>query len=106
MLLAGMLAPARFVPRADRVRAAVRAALAEAFSGVDLIAWPCTPTAAPPRNTSSTPRSERTWTSFRRWLAERFCERRRADRLVARLDGVRQFDDDGQSSARRVLKAQ
>src|SRR5665213_1848333 len=48
MLLAGMLAPARFVPRADRVRAAVRAALAEAFGGVDLIAWPCTPTAAPP----------------------------------------------------------
>jgi Asp-tRNA(Asn)/Glu-tRNA(Gln) amidotransferase A subunit family amidase len=48
MLLAGMLAPARFVPRADRVRAAVRAALADAFGGVDLIAWPCTPTAAPP----------------------------------------------------------
>ena len=48
MLLAGMLAPARYVPRADRVRAAVRAALAAAFGDVDLIAWPCTPTAAPP----------------------------------------------------------
>jgi len=48
MLLAGMLAPARFVPRADRVRAAVRASLAQAFGDVDVIAWPCTPTPAPP----------------------------------------------------------
>ena len=48
MLLAGMLAPARYVPRADRVRAAVRAELAGAFGDVDVIAWPCTPTAAPP----------------------------------------------------------
>ena len=48
LLLAGMLAPARYVPRADRVRAAVRASLARAFRDVDLIAWPCTPTTAPP----------------------------------------------------------
>lgn len=47
MLLAGMLASARFVPRADRVRAALRATLAGAFNKVDLIAWPCTPTVAP-----------------------------------------------------------
>jgi len=48
LLLAGMLAPARFVPRADRVRAAVRSSLATAFRDVDLIAWPCAPTTAPP----------------------------------------------------------
>jgi aspartyl-tRNA(Asn)/glutamyl-tRNA(Gln) amidotransferase subunit A len=47
LLLAGMLAPARFVPRADRVRAAVRHSLAAAFETVDFLAWPTTPTTAP-----------------------------------------------------------
>jgi len=47
LLLAGMLAPARFVPRADRVRAAVRYSLAAAFETVDFLAWPTTPGAAP-----------------------------------------------------------
>ena len=40
LLLAGMLTPARFVPRADRVRAAVRYSLAAAFETVDFLAWP------------------------------------------------------------------
>lgn len=48
LALAGMLAPARFVPRADRVRAAVRASLAKVLQMVDFIAWPSTPTCAPP----------------------------------------------------------
>jgi aspartyl-tRNA(Asn)/glutamyl-tRNA(Gln) amidotransferase subunit A len=47
LLLAGMLAPARFVPRADRVRAAVRYSLAAAFDTVDFLAWPTSPAAAP-----------------------------------------------------------
>jgi aspartyl-tRNA(Asn)/glutamyl-tRNA(Gln) amidotransferase subunit A len=47
LLLAGMLAPARFVPRADRVRAAVRESLAKAFRSVDFLCWPTTPTPAP-----------------------------------------------------------
>lgn len=47
LLLASLLAPARLVPRADRVRAAVRRSLAEAFTSVDLLAWPCAPTPAP-----------------------------------------------------------
>jgi Asp-tRNA(Asn)/Glu-tRNA(Gln) amidotransferase A subunit family amidase len=47
LLLAGMLAPARFVPRADRVRAAVRYSLAAAFDTVDFLAWPTSPSAAP-----------------------------------------------------------
>lgn len=47
LLLAGMLTPARFVPRADRVRAAVRYSLAAAFETVDFLAWPTTPSAAP-----------------------------------------------------------
>jgi Asp-tRNA(Asn)/Glu-tRNA(Gln) amidotransferase A subunit family amidase len=47
LLLAGMLAPARFVPRADRVRAAMRYSLAAAFETVDFLAWPTTPTTAP-----------------------------------------------------------
>ena len=47
LFLAGMLAPARYVPRADRVRAAVREGLAKALQLVDFIAWPSTPTSAP-----------------------------------------------------------
>jgi len=47
LLLAGMLAPARFVPRADRVRAAVRYSLAAALETVDFLAWPATPSTAP-----------------------------------------------------------
>jgi len=47
LLLAGMLAPARFVPRADRVRAAVRYSLAAALETVDFLAWPTTPGCAP-----------------------------------------------------------
>ena len=47
LLLAGMLAPARFVPRADRVRAAIRESLARAFQSVDLLVWPTTPATAP-----------------------------------------------------------
>jgi Asp-tRNA(Asn)/Glu-tRNA(Gln) amidotransferase A subunit family amidase len=42
-----MLAPARFVPRADRVRAAVRYSLAAALETVDFLAWPTTPGCAP-----------------------------------------------------------
>lgn len=48
LALAGMLAPGRFVPRADRVRAAVRASLAKVLQMVDFIAWPSTPACAPP----------------------------------------------------------
>jgi Asp-tRNA(Asn)/Glu-tRNA(Gln) amidotransferase A subunit family amidase len=47
LLLAGMLLPARSVPRADRVRAAIRQSLATAFDSVDILAWPSTPTPAP-----------------------------------------------------------
>jgi Asp-tRNA(Asn)/Glu-tRNA(Gln) amidotransferase A subunit family amidase len=47
LLLAGILAPARFVPRADRVRAAVRYSIAAAFDTVDFLAWPTSPAAAP-----------------------------------------------------------
>ena len=47
LLLAGMLAPARFVPRADRVRAAVRESFAKAFRSVDFLCWPTAPTPAP-----------------------------------------------------------
>jgi Asp-tRNA(Asn)/Glu-tRNA(Gln) amidotransferase A subunit family amidase len=47
LLLAGMLTPARFVPRADRVRAAVRYSLATTFETVDFLAWPTTPSSAP-----------------------------------------------------------
>jgi aspartyl-tRNA(Asn)/glutamyl-tRNA(Gln) amidotransferase subunit A len=43
-----MLVPGRFVPRADRVRAAIRIALANVFNSVDFIVWPSTPTTAPP----------------------------------------------------------
>jgi Asp-tRNA(Asn)/Glu-tRNA(Gln) amidotransferase A subunit family amidase len=48
LLLSGMLVPGRFVPRADRVRAAIRIALANVFNSVDFIVWPSTPTTAPP----------------------------------------------------------
>ena len=47
LLLAGMLAPARFVPRADRVRAAIRETVAKAFQSVDFIVWPTSPATAP-----------------------------------------------------------
>jgi Asp-tRNA(Asn)/Glu-tRNA(Gln) amidotransferase A subunit family amidase len=47
LLLAGMLAPARFIPRADRVRAAVRESLAKAFQSADFLCWPTTPAPAP-----------------------------------------------------------
>lgn len=52
LLLAGMLAPARFVPRADRVRAAIRESLAKAFHAVDFLCWP---TAAAPAPTLDEP---------------------------------------------------
>ena len=45
---AGVLAPARFVPRADRVRAAIRDSLAKVLHLVDFVAWPSTPSSAPP----------------------------------------------------------
>jgi Asp-tRNA(Asn)/Glu-tRNA(Gln) amidotransferase A subunit family amidase len=48
LLLAALLLPARLVPRADRVRAAVRRSVDHAFALVDLLAWPATPTPAPP----------------------------------------------------------
>ena len=46
LMLASRLWPMSLLIRADRVRAALRRALAEAFAGVDLIAWPTLP--APP----------------------------------------------------------
>jgi Asp-tRNA(Asn)/Glu-tRNA(Gln) amidotransferase A subunit family amidase len=48
LMLALALLPAHFVPAADRVRAAVRRSLASVFADVDVIAWPTTPTTAPP----------------------------------------------------------
>jgi Asp-tRNA(Asn)/Glu-tRNA(Gln) amidotransferase A subunit family amidase len=48
LLLAGVLVPARLVPRADRVRAAVRQSVAAAFASVDILAWPASPATAPP----------------------------------------------------------
>lgn len=48
LLLAGTLIPATYVARGDRARAAVRDSLARAFSDVDVIAWPSSPTPAPP----------------------------------------------------------
>ena len=50
LVLAGMLSPARFVPRADRVRSAIRGSLARLLQAVDFIALPSTPTCAPPLN--------------------------------------------------------
>jgi aspartyl-tRNA(Asn)/glutamyl-tRNA(Gln) amidotransferase subunit A len=50
LVLAGMLSPARFVPRADRVRSAIRDSLARMLQAVDFVAWPSTPTCAPPLN--------------------------------------------------------
>ena len=47
MMLAAMLVPARVVPKADRVRAAVIRAVAEVFDQVDLLAWPTTAAPAP-----------------------------------------------------------
>ncbi len=47
LVLAGMLSPARFVPRADRVRSAIRTSLAKMLQVVDFVAWPSTPTCAP-----------------------------------------------------------
>lgn len=48
LLLAGMLAPARFIPRADRVRGAIRDSLAKSFHTVDFLCWPTSPAPAPP----------------------------------------------------------
>jgi Asp-tRNA(Asn)/Glu-tRNA(Gln) amidotransferase A subunit family amidase len=48
LLLAALLVPAQSVPRADRVRAAVRRSLAAVFGSVDLLAWPTTAATAPP----------------------------------------------------------
>jgi Asp-tRNA(Asn)/Glu-tRNA(Gln) amidotransferase A subunit family amidase len=47
MLLAAQLLPAQMVPRADRVRAAIRRELAAAFAEVDVLAWPSTAAPAP-----------------------------------------------------------
>lgn len=49
LLLAGMLLPAQAVPRADRVRGAIRRSVARVFDSVDLLAWPTTPAPAPPQ---------------------------------------------------------
>jgi Asp-tRNA(Asn)/Glu-tRNA(Gln) amidotransferase A subunit family amidase len=43
-----MLLPAAAMRKAQRVRALMRRRLAEAFEGVDVIAWPTVPAAAPP----------------------------------------------------------
>ena len=48
LLLAGTLVPARLIPRADRVRAAVRRSVAAAFASVDVLAWPASAAPAPP----------------------------------------------------------
>ena len=48
VMLAAMLLPASAVPRADRVRAAVRHAVAGLLGEVDLLAWPAAPAPAPP----------------------------------------------------------
>lgn len=50
LLLAGTLMSSSYVPRGDRVRGAVRDALARAFFDVDVIAWPSSPAPAPPLN--------------------------------------------------------
>jgi Asp-tRNA(Asn)/Glu-tRNA(Gln) amidotransferase A subunit family amidase len=47
LMLAAMLIPARVVPKADRVRAALIRALEETFSSIDLLAWPATAAPAP-----------------------------------------------------------
>ncbi|NNN00643.1 MAG: amidase [Acidimicrobiaceae bacterium] len=52
LLLAGSLMPATYVPRGERVRAGVRDSLARVFQSVDVIAWPTTPTPAPPLSTT------------------------------------------------------
>ena len=48
LMMANMLIPARFVPKADRVRAALMRSLAATFSSVDVLAWPATAAPAPP----------------------------------------------------------
>ena len=48
LMLSATLIPARVVPKADRIRAAIIRSLAETFSGVDLLAWPATAAPAPP----------------------------------------------------------
>ena len=53
IVLAGMLAPARFIPRADRVRGAIRNSLAKALHTVDFLCWPTTPAPAPALDESS-----------------------------------------------------
>lgn len=47
LMLAGMLAPARFVPRADRIRSALRESVAKALHSVDFLCWPTSPAPAP-----------------------------------------------------------
>jgi Asp-tRNA(Asn)/Glu-tRNA(Gln) amidotransferase A subunit family amidase len=48
LVLGALLLPARYVPRADRVRAAIRRSVADVFGAVDLLAWPATAAPAPP----------------------------------------------------------
>jgi aspartyl-tRNA(Asn)/glutamyl-tRNA(Gln) amidotransferase subunit A len=48
LLQYGALQPARRLVRADRVRARLRRALADAFTHCDLLAWPTNPAPAPP----------------------------------------------------------
>jgi Asp-tRNA(Asn)/Glu-tRNA(Gln) amidotransferase A subunit family amidase len=48
VMLSNLLRPATSVARADRVRAAIRRAVAAVFDEVDVIAWPSVPAPAPP----------------------------------------------------------
>jgi aspartyl-tRNA(Asn)/glutamyl-tRNA(Gln) amidotransferase subunit A len=48
ILLSSLLRPASAVGKADRVRAAIRRAVANALDDVDVIAWPTVPAPAPP----------------------------------------------------------
>jgi Asp-tRNA(Asn)/Glu-tRNA(Gln) amidotransferase A subunit family amidase len=48
MAVAASFLPVAAIPRADRVRAAIRRGFALAFADVDVIAWPTTPAVAPP----------------------------------------------------------
>jgi aspartyl-tRNA(Asn)/glutamyl-tRNA(Gln) amidotransferase subunit A len=46
-MLSNLLRPATSVARADRVRAAIRRAVAAVFDEVDVVAWPSVPAPAP-----------------------------------------------------------
>ena len=48
LAVASSFLPAHAVPRADRVRAAIRRSVAAAFGDVDVLAWPASPAVAPP----------------------------------------------------------